>query len=280
MFMALPQGTTSGGVSSAEATGTILIRSKGHGRLTAEIDVVVAARDPNEPLETPREIRIRETRTFSRIAFEDLTPWPRALSPIAGQGSLSVARLSARRSPPPARASRAAWPSAQRANADRRECAADRKARAVRVAVGDGADERRADDDAQVHAPDSVPSARPRSVSGARSTTSAARSDRAARCRWPARRRQGQRQRRRRQRDDQVGDGDHRHREDAHAQMSETVRHAAQQRPPRDQHADRRRTQARAGRLPVTQRIERQERIPTVPIVESTSANDRPAPSG
>jgi len=73
------------GVSSAEATGTILIRSKGHGRLTAEIDVVVAARDPNEPLETPREIRIRETRTFSRIAFEDLTPWLGRCHPSPGR---------------------------------------------------------------------------------------------------------------------------------------------------------------------------------------------------
>ena len=64
------------GSSSAEATGTILIHKKDDDRLTAAIDVIVSGRDPTEPLDkTPQDIRIRETRTFSRIQLEDLTPW-------------------------------------------------------------------------------------------------------------------------------------------------------------------------------------------------------------
>jgi hypothetical protein len=47
---------------------------------------MVSVKDPPHPLDkTPRELKIKETRTFTKIELKDLTPWLGTCSPSPGK---------------------------------------------------------------------------------------------------------------------------------------------------------------------------------------------------
>jgi hypothetical protein len=64
------------GAFSTGASGTIVIVNKSDRQLTARLDLVILVRKPSDsPEAVPREVKIKEERTFKSLDIEKLTPW-------------------------------------------------------------------------------------------------------------------------------------------------------------------------------------------------------------